>query len=313
MAAKGDAMAMTLALTGGTGFVGGHVIDAALARGHRVRALARRPQPARAGVDWIAGSLSDLAALDRLVAGADAIIHVAGVTNARDLAGFEAGNVAGTAAMRRAAGRLPFVHVSSLAAREPQLSRYGTSKLQAEGVARGCAGPVAMLRPPAVYGPRDTDMLALFRAARLGFVPVPAGARAAMIFAPDLAGALVALAEDLEGRATSAGGCFEIDDGTPGYPQAELVRAIGRALGKAARPLGVPGWALNFGAAIDTARSRIAGGLPTLSFDRASYLAHPDWTTDSAPLRALGLWAPATPLAEGLAETARWYREQGWL
>ncbi|WP_448580522.1 NAD-dependent epimerase/dehydratase family protein [Thermaurantiacus sp.] len=304
---------LTLAITGGTGFVGSHLIDVALAGGHAVRALTRRQGPERAGVTWVPGDLSDQAALDRLVAGADAVIHVAGVTNARNRAGFDLGNVAGTAAMRRAAGALPFVHVSSLAARHPELSIYGASKRQAEDVARGIAGPVAMVRPPAVYGPRDTQILALFKAARLGLVPVPSGAVAAMIYAPDLAAALVALAVDLASAGKSAGGIFEIDDGHRGYPQAELVRAIGRALGTRATPIGVPGFVLKAGAALDTARARLTGQLPTLSFDRASYLAHPDWTTDSRALRALGIWAPSISLEEGLSRTAAWYRGEGWL
>lgn len=306
-------MALVLAVTGGTGFVGGHVLAAAVARGHGVRALARRPQPARPGVTWVAGDLADPAALGRLVEGADAVIHVAGVVNARDAAGFIEGNVRGTAAMRMAAGVRPFVHVSSLAAREPQLSRYGASKLAAEHVARGCAGPVAMVRPPAVYGPGDTELLALFRAARLGVVPVPRGAVAAMIFAPDLAGALVALAEDLAGAGRSAGGCFEIDDGAGGHPQPALVEAIGRALGVRARALEVPGLALRVGAAFATAQARVTGRLPTLSFDRARYLAHRDWRADSGPLLALGLWRPAHGLKDGLAATVDWYRREGWL
>ncbi|WP_448586978.1 NAD-dependent epimerase/dehydratase family protein [Thermaurantiacus sp.] len=306
-------MVLTLALTGATGFIGGHVLAAARARGHRVRALARRAQPRREGVAWIPGDLADREALRALVSGADAIVHVAGVTNSRTAAGFLRGNVGGTAAMRAAAGGRPFVHVSSLAARMPALSTYGASKRQAEDVARGCPGPWVVVRPPAVYGPGDRAFLALFRAVRWGVVPMPAGARAAMIFGPDLAEALIALAEDLAGERRSAGGLFEIDDGTPGYPQADLAREVARAIGRRVAVLPVPGRALRLAAAIDTARARIAGGLPNLSFDRARYLAHPDWTTDSGPLRALGLWAPHHPLAAGLAATAAWYRAAGLL
>ena len=94
---------MRLAVTGATGFVGGHLLDAAATSGHSVAALARRPQPPRSGVEWIAGSLDDRAALEKLVAGADAVIHVAGVVNAPDAAGFEAGNVIGTGAVLAAA------------------------------------------------------------------------------------------------------------------------------------------------------------------------------------------------------------------
>jgi nucleoside-diphosphate-sugar epimerase len=303
---------MRIAMTGGTGFVGGHAIAAARARGHAVIALARKEQAPRDGVAWVRGDLADLPALKRLVEGADAVVHIAGVVNAGTASGFFQGNVAGTAAMRAVAGKLPFVHVSSLAAREPQLSRYGASKRQAEDIVRGCAGPWAMVRPPAVYGPGDRDLLALFRAVRAGVVPLPSG-RAVMIHGADLGACLVALAEDLAGEGVSAGGCFEVDDGCAGLTQADLARAIAAALGRGVRVLPVPGVALKLGAALDTVRARLVGGLPTLSFDRASYLAHPDWTTDSGPIRALGVWAPAIGLAEGLRQTADWYRAEGLL
>ena len=109
---------MKLAITGGTGFVGSHVINAALAAGHEVQALTRRQQPNRDRVEWIAGDLDDRQALKRLVEDADAVVHVAGVINAPDQAGFDQGNVTGTLAMLAAAtagGVRRFVHVSSLA------------------------------------------------------------------------------------------------------------------------------------------------------------------------------------------------------
>jgi nucleoside-diphosphate-sugar epimerase len=306
-------MTMTLAVTGATGFVGGHVLAAAAAQGARVQALARRPQPPRDGVRWIAGSLEDRTALEALVAGSDALIHVAGVVNPTDPADFWRGNVAGTAALRAVAGGRPFVHVSSLAAREPALSRYGASKRQAEDVARGASGPLAIVRPPAVYGPGDTDLLPLFRAVRAGLVPLPAGNRAAMIYAADLGQCLVALAQDLGGACRAAGGLFEVDDGMAGYAQRDLALAIGMAMGTNPHVLPVPAAALALGALAATAAARVTGGQPRLSRDRARYLAHPDWTTDSRPLRALGLWAPATPLEAGLQQTVSWYRAAGLL
>jgi nucleoside-diphosphate-sugar epimerase len=306
-------MPLTLAITGGTGFVGRHVLDAAQARGHRVQALARRPQRAREGVSWVSGSLEDLPSLEQLATGADAILHIAGVTNAKNRRGFEAGNILGTAAVRSVARYLPLVHISSLAAREPGLSIYGETKKLAEDVARGTAGPFVILRPPAVYGPGDTEFLPLFQAARRGFVPVPANSVAAMIFAPDLAQAIIALAEDLAGVGRSAGGTFEIDDGAGGHPQPAIAAAIGAAVGRTVRPLAIPRPMFTLGALIDTIAARIAGRLPRLSLDRARYLPHADWSADSRPLRALGLWAPQTGLAEGMAATADWYRAQGLL
>ena len=114
---------MRLAITGGTGFVGRRLIDLALERGHEIQALTRRPQDSRPGVDWIMGDLEDRDALESLVTESDAVIHVAGVINAPDAAGFQRGNVDGTLAMlaaATAAGTRRFVHVSSLAAREPK-------------------------------------------------------------------------------------------------------------------------------------------------------------------------------------------------
>ncbi len=306
---------LTLALTGATGFVGGHALAHALAQGHRVRALTRRPQPPRDGVAWVAGDLANGPALDRLVAHADAIVHVAGVTNARDAAGFVRANVEGTAALRRAAGARPFLLVSSLAARAPWLSVYGASKRQAEDVARGVGGPLAIVRPPAVYGPNDREVLELLRIAqRTGRLPGPAGQRTAMIYGPDLAAALVALAADLAGPAPrSAGGTFEIDDGAGFHDGPALAVAMARALGRPVRSLPLAPALLHVGALIDTGRARLTGTLPRLSRDRARYMSAPDWSADSSALLALGLWAPQTPLDQGLAATVAWARAEGLL
>jgi nucleoside-diphosphate-sugar epimerase len=136
------------------------VIDLAVSAGHNVQALTRREQPDGDNVQWVRGDLDDRAALKRLVDGADAVIHVAGVINAPDPEGFERGNVAGTLAMLAAAtagGVQRFVHVSSLAAREPELSLYGGSKARAEELVRGSGLDWAITRPPAVYGPGDRD------------------------------------------------------------------------------------------------------------------------------------------------------------
>lgn len=145
-----------LAITGATGFVGRRTLALALEAGHSVRALTRRPQPPQAGVTWVAGALDTPDALADLVRGADAVIHIAGVVNAPTPEGFTRGNIDGTRAVlaaAEAAGVGRFVHVSSLAAREPGLSQYGRSKAGAEDAVR--ASPLAwtMVRPPAVYGP----------------------------------------------------------------------------------------------------------------------------------------------------------------
>ncbi len=150
--------APTIAITGATGFVGGHLIRAARERGYELRALTRGWRPPQDGIDWVEGALDRPEALHKLARGADAVVHIAGLINAPDRAGFAAVNVAGTAAMidaARRAGVRRFVHISSLAAREPSLSDYGWSKAKAERLVAASGLDWTILRPPAVYGPGD--------------------------------------------------------------------------------------------------------------------------------------------------------------
>lgn len=302
---------MTIAITGATGFVGQALLDRAAPAGTELRALARRPQAQRDGVSWVAGDLADRAALNELVAGVEAVIHIAGVVNAPDPAEFEAGNVAGTLAVVEAAlaaGVPRLVHVSSLAAREPALSAYGASKLRAERVVKASALDWTMVRPPAIYGPRDRDMFEMFRAARWGVMPVPAGGRASLIHVDDLADLLLALipaGEDVSHR------IFEPDDGKPGgWRNEELARVIGWAMGRHPKVIGVSAAMLRRGAAIDGFLRRDRARLTP---DRASYLAHPDWTVDAGAAPPPARWRPRIATREGLKATAAWYRQAGWL
>ena len=300
---------MTIALTGATGFVGQAVLDEAERRGVQVQALTRRPQPARKGVTWVAGSLDDRAGLDQLADGTDAMIHVAGLTNAPDAAGFRAANVAGTGNVMAAcenAGVGRFVFVSSLSAREPRLSDYGASKAEAEVAVEDSTLDWTIVRPPAVYGPRDGEMFELFRAATFGVVPLPPRGRASMIEVSDLARLLVDLALRKGTRAI-----YEPDDGHPGgYTHAELARLMGAAVGRRAIGLHMPGFVLKAAARADRA---MRGSKAKLTPDRARYMVHRDWVCDPARAVPANVWKPRIPAAEGFPATARWYREAGWL
>lgn len=298
-----------LAVTGGTGFVGGHVVDGALAAGHRVRALTRRPQPLRDGVTWVEGALDRPDALARLVEGTDAVVHVAGVVSAPDRAGFALGNVAGTEAVLAAAARAQvrrFVHVSSLAAREPALSAYGWSKAQAETHVAASDLDWTIVRPPGVFGPGDTETLPLFRAARHRLVPLPpAGGRGSWIYAPDLAGLLTALAIGDGAMSTT----IEPDDGTEsGWDHRAFARAIGAAVDRRVLPLPLPRPLLSLAS---LAGRMVGGPLAKLTADRVGYLSHRDWVSHAPP--PPGLWRAATPTPEALLLTARWYRDAGLL
>lgn len=298
---------MRIALTGGTGFVGGRTLDLGLERGHEVRALTRRKQPRRTGVVWVEGALDAADALDRLVERADAVVHVAGVVNAPTRAGFAAGNVDGTRAIVEAAARMGvrrFVHVSSLAAREPGLSLYGWSKAEAERVVQASPLDWTIVRPPAVYGPGDLDQLDVFRLARRGLALLPPPGLMSAIMVDDLAALLIALAEQGGPEAI-----YEVDDGRA-ISHVEYARAIGRALGRRVLALPLPAALLRLGARAD----RLARGPKAkLTPDRAAYLAHPDWAVDPARRPPAGLWRPRVSLDDGMAATVGWYRAQGLL
>ena len=297
---------MILALTGGTGFVGGALIAQTLGAGHRVKALARRPQPPRDGVEWVAGALDDPAALNRLVRGAEAVVHVAGVVNAPDRAGFVAGNVEGTRAILRASrGVERFVHVSSLAAREPQLSNYGWSKAEAERLVQASPLPWTIVRPPGIYGPGDLDQLDLYKLAKRGLAFLPPPGRVSLIAVEDLARLLLALALHDAPRTI-----YEADDGTDGWTHDGYARAIGAAVGQRVMPMHLPRPLLSL---IAWGDRRLRGDRARLTPDRVGYLCHPDWTIDPARRPPAALWQPLIPIERGLADTARWYRANGLL
>jgi nucleoside-diphosphate-sugar epimerase len=299
-----------LAITGATGFVGGRLLELALAEGHQVRALTRRPQPEREGVTWVHGALDHPDSLDRLVEGADAVIHVAGVLNARDAAGFEAGNVEGTRAMLGAtekAGAKRFVHVSSLAAREPQLSMYGASKARSEQLVRDFAIDSVIVRPPAVYGPGDKETLDLFKMAKRGFVLLPPKGRLSVIHVDDLGRLLLALAE----LTAPAGETFEPDDGTPcGWSHQKFASALAGAFGRSTITFAAPSVLIRMGATIDR---WLRGDEAKLTPDRASFFCHPDWVVSANSAVPADLWQPAIDTRQGVADTARWYEAGGWL
>jgi uncharacterized protein YbjT (DUF2867 family) len=302
---------LTLAITGGTGFVGARLLDLATAAGHPVRALTRRPQSDRAGVTWIEGALDGPDSLAALVDGADAMIHVAGVINAPTAAGFEAGNVIGTGAILAAAeraGTRRLVHVSSLAAREPRLSLYGASKARSELLVAASPLSSAIVRPPAIYGPGDRELLEMFKMAKRGFVPLPPAGRLSVMHADDLGRLLLALAAP----AALAGLTIEPDDGRPGgWTHREFAAALGRAVGRAkVRTLSMPSVLLTAAAHADRL---VRGARAKLTPDRAAYFAHPDWVAEPGRGVPPDLWSPSILTEQGLADTATWYVEHGWL
>ncbi|MEO9600039.1 NAD(P)-dependent oxidoreductase [Parasphingorhabdus sp.] len=300
-------------MTGATGFVGSRMLDLLVREGYEARALTRRDQDDRAHVTWVGGALDNPDSLSELCHDADVVLHIAGVVNAPDRAGFESGNIAGTLAVVEAAkqaGVKRFIHVSSLAATQPELSIYGETKASAEKMVALSELDWTIIRPPAVYGPGDGEMLDLFKMARLGFVTLPpdADGRLSVIHVQDLCRALLAL---LPAREDLTGQTFEVDDGKQGgWTQASFAKAIGVAMDRNVSTIGIPKALLRLGAKADRL---VRGDKAKLTEDRVSYFCHDDWTIDPQKRLPSQLWQPQVETRDGLKDTANWYRKNNWL
>jgi uncharacterized protein YbjT (DUF2867 family) len=299
----------TLAVTGGTGFVGQHLLRRAAAAGYRVRALTRREGPAADGIEWVGGALDRPDNLAELASGADAVIHIAALISGSREA-FEAVNVHGTAAVidaARQAGVQRFVHISSLAAREPQLSSYGWSKARSERLVAASGLEWTTIRPPAVYGPGDKETLELFRMARRGFVALPPNGHFSLIHVHDLCRLILAVLDEPETIAET----YEPDDGKEnGWEHRHFARTLGRLFGKRATTLPMPRPLLH---GLSRLERMVRPGATKLTADRIGYFCHPDWVVTAERRPPALLWQPEVRTSTGLKDTADWYLAEGWI
>ena len=317
-------MSKLVAVTGATGFVGPHLVRALARHGWTVRLLVRRwsPLPDLAGVqaELVLGDLADEKALGRLVDGAEAVVHAAGLIKARIEADFMAVNRDGTALLSRLAPDARFLLLSSLAAREPELSAYAASKRAAEEVLKTRSGPWFAVRAPAVYGPGDRETLAYFKTVDRGWAPRPMveGARLSLIHVGDLAEALA--------RSLGAGlppSVYEVDDGHSeggrgGHSYDDMARAAGLALkggalGRMPRTLAVPRPVLAAVGAWNGLRQSLGGAPQILTAGKVAEMFHPDWTIHDRRLAEAIRFLARYDLQRGFADTVLWYRQRHWL
>jgi nucleoside-diphosphate-sugar epimerase len=256
------------------------------------------------GVSLVKGDLNDTAALDALVANATAVVHGAGAVRGACQADFDAVNVSGTENLLRAvAANAPdarLLLLSSLTAREPQLSWYGQSKADSEKLlADYPALDWVVLRPPAVYGPGDKEMLPVFQAMARGLATVPGSpdARASLIHVCDLVEAIIACLRSQQCRAQT----LYLHDGQDGgYNWREMADIAGQVWQRRVRLWRVPRWLLDAVAKVNLALARRTGRAPMLTPAKLRELRHPDWTVDNDRISALTGWQPVIKLRQGL-------------
>jgi nucleoside-diphosphate-sugar epimerase len=315
---------LQIALTGATGFVGAHTVQELAGRGHDLRLLvrdaARLPADIARWATVVEGGLDDEPALQRLVQGADVVIHVAGAIKAQSPGAFLAVNEAGTARLASAAAAAQvkrFVHVSSLAAREPHLSGYCASKAAGEVAVRKVAVAahgmeLVIIRPPAVYGPGDRATLPLIRELS-GKVAIMTGTdaqRLSLIHVADLASALAAAAEG----AGRDGACYEIDDGTPGgYSHAAMAEAAAHTTGRTPAVVHLPRWLMALVGLASEGWMRAGGRAVILSRGKTRELWFENWVCSGEKFEDAGPWRARYRFAEGFGQTLTWYRDNGWL
>ncbi|MES2125049.1 MAG: NAD-dependent epimerase/dehydratase family protein [Gemmatimonadota bacterium] len=324
---------MKALVTGATGFVGGHLVDQLLERGDTVTALVRTParaaDAAARGVRLVQGDLGNLEALAEAAAGQDVIYHAAALTGAVDEAEFLAANRDGTRNLARAAvaagGRARFVLVSSMAAGGPArqgeprrpgepdapVTMYGRSKLASEVALTAEPLTWTIVRPPTIYGPRDRDnLLTVFKAARLGIAPVfgSGSMELSLVHVVDLADSLIRAATSDAARNR----LFYVN-----HPEvitsAELVRGIGREMGRTVTLLPIPEWLARVALHATGAWAAALQRKTILRADKANEFYQDAWTGDASDFVSATGWAPRWDFAQGIADTAAWYRAAQWL
>lgn len=292
-------------ITGATGFIGQNLAAGLLASGHRVRVLIRpglhHDERVPSACEQIPANLLDVQQLTRVVAESSAVIYCAGSVRGRSAADFAAANVDGveamTQALKNSASPPPVLLISSLAASRPQLSHYARSKYLGEQVlAANMDLPWTILRPPAVYGPGDKEMLPLLQWIRRGYTvhPGPREQRLSLLYVDDLVQAVVAW---LAAPHNGVHGTFAIDDGTPGgYDWPAITTAVGE---RPARMVHVPRLMLNLAAGVNVVLSYVFRYAPMLTPGKVRELVQPDWLSDNHDFTLAAGWRPKVQLHEG--------------
>lgn len=321
-------------MTGGTGFIGSHLVDALVTQGAQVRVFVRptsdMSRVAHDTVERVVGELTNPQMLTQALQDIDVVFHLAAVTRARSAQEYVTVNGDGTRALMaaiRTSHPRPrrLVSVSSLAAVGPAtqgipvepantphpITAYGRSKLEGEIACLAAAEDleVVILRPPAVYGPRDRDLYLSFRIAMRGILPVPSGPERHLQFIHvyDLVEAMLRAA-----TAPRASGIYHVAE-PRAYSWREIGMWIAKAVGRQVHTVRVPHWSVHVAAMMSEWGAALRGRATIFNREKVQEMLAPGWLCETAGAkRDLG-FEVQIPLPVGFAATAAWYREQGWL
>lgn len=318
-------------ITGASGFVGSHLVDALCAQGQRTRCLVRATSDLRwipsADVEMCRGSLDESSGIERALVGATVVFHLGGITSASTPVSYGRTNVEGTRrlvqAMSTHAPEALLVLCSSLAAAGPSsggrplretdpprpIGPYGESKLTAERLVAFSPLRHVIVRPPTVYGPRDRDVLAMFRWVARGVAPRvgPAEQQLSLVHARDLVDGMLLVA-----ARGAPGGVYYLTDGVV-HTWREVVQGIASAVNARPRELPVPSPVARAAGQGARILSRLTRRKPLLSPERVRDMLQPAWTCDDTRARTELGYRSRLSLVEGLRDTACWYRQHGWL
>jgi nucleoside-diphosphate-sugar epimerase len=318
-------------VTGASGFVGSHLVEHLARNGITVRALLRgsssqRWLPVQDLVEVHRAPLNDSVALRELLEGVTTVFHLAAVTSAPRHADYFSANVEGTrsivAATKEIAPDAAFVLCSSQAAAGPSREGrpltekdpprpegpYGRSKLEAERVLLDSGLRATVVRPPTVYGPRDTDILEMFRWASRGFAPLIGRhqQKLSLVYVSDLVAALVAASEEPRGAT------YFVTDGHV-HTRDELMSTIASAVAREIRRVHVPvSLAMTF-AHVSRMAARFVRMKPLLTPERIRDFCELNWTCDDTLARNELGYVSEVPVQQGMIQTVKWYRKQGWI
>ena len=305
-------MSRTIVITGATGFIGSTLAKRLASTGWHIRALVRsaslgkRPKDIKS--EWVNGNLEDMDSLKRLVAGADAIVHCAGAVRGASQEDFDRINVNGVARLVQIAAEQDpkprFLLISSLAAREPQLSFYAASKRNGEKALASHSGNMfwGVFRPSAVYGPGDREMLPLFQWMFRGIAPVIGSDenRVSLLYVEDLADAIISWLHNSKHSKRF----YELHDGHQnGYSWQEIIGVVERLNGKSIFRANIPVSLVKLTASVNLMAAKVFGGSPMLTPGKVRELIHSNWVADNDQLSSETGWVPQVLLEEGLLHT----------